>query len=43
MYHSLGAGEVLPVISTSGGRGGFKTIPRLMGNVPTYILNSFHT
>ncbi|CAN0311885.1 unnamed protein product, partial [Pylaiella littoralis] len=30
MYHSLGAGEVLPVISTSGGRGGFKTIPRLM-------------
>lgn len=34
LYHSLGASERLPIVSTSEGRGGLQTVPALTGKIP---------
>lgn len=44
MYHSLGAGDSLPVISTNEGRGEIlKTVPALMGKILLYSLEVYST
>ena len=39
IYHSLGASESLPIVSTSEGRGGIKTVPALMGEISITLVS----